>query len=147
MRFIHQASVKEEYLKNTIFRSYFACFDKRSPSLSLKAKKLSMKLVCAWCKRVIRDGPEKTVSHGICPKCEGWVGSQRGHSGPCPGGDLPRRFQVKLFLSLAMSLLLGLALLISEGLHFVSGGKIPRFMPWSTTLSSKTSGKAAGHLR
>jgi len=46
-----------------------------------------------------------------------------------------------------MSLLLGLALLISEGLHFVSGGKIPRFMPWSTTLSSKTSGKAAAHLR
>lgn len=27
-----------------------------------------MKIVCAYCKKVILDGPEPT-SHGICPKC------------------------------------------------------------------------------
>lgn len=28
-----------------------------------------MKLVCAWCKRVIRNGKKETVSHGICQEC------------------------------------------------------------------------------
>ena len=29
-----------------------------------------VKLVCAWCQRVIRNGAEETVSHGICQACE-----------------------------------------------------------------------------
>lgn len=28
-----------------------------------------MKLVCAWCKRVIREGAEENPSHGICQDC------------------------------------------------------------------------------
>ena len=28
-----------------------------------------MKLICVWCKKVIRDGPENPVSHGICREC------------------------------------------------------------------------------
>jgi len=27
-----------------------------------------LRLICAWCKRVMREGPEPT-SHGICPAC------------------------------------------------------------------------------
>lgn len=27
-----------------------------------------LKLVCAWCRGVIREGAEP-VSHGICPRC------------------------------------------------------------------------------
>lgn len=30
-----------------------------------------IKVVCAWCKSTIKDGPEdKPVSHGICETCE-----------------------------------------------------------------------------
>jgi release factor glutamine methyltransferase len=28
-----------------------------------------MKLVCAWCNVVIREGPEAVVSRGVCPEC------------------------------------------------------------------------------
>lgn len=28
-----------------------------------------MKVVCAWCKVVIKDGLSFPVSHGICPSC------------------------------------------------------------------------------
>jgi hypothetical protein len=28
-----------------------------------------MRLVCAWCKAVMREGPPEPVSHGICPAC------------------------------------------------------------------------------
>jgi hypothetical protein len=27
-----------------------------------------MKLICAWCKKILREGSEPT-SHGICPEC------------------------------------------------------------------------------
>ena len=27
-----------------------------------------LRVECAWCRRVLRDGPEP-VSHGICPEC------------------------------------------------------------------------------
>ncbi len=29
-----------------------------------------MKLVCAWCKKIIKDGPPEPVSHGICDTCK-----------------------------------------------------------------------------
>ncbi len=28
-----------------------------------------MKVVCAWCNKVMKDGPDKPVSHGICELC------------------------------------------------------------------------------
>jgi len=28
-----------------------------------------MKVVCAWCTKVMQDGPPERVSHGICPPC------------------------------------------------------------------------------
>ncbi len=30
-----------------------------------------MKVVCAWCKGVIKDGPAEPISHGICAECAG----------------------------------------------------------------------------
>lgn len=29
-----------------------------------------MKVICAWCRRLLKDGPEHPVSHGICPDCK-----------------------------------------------------------------------------
>lgn len=28
-----------------------------------------MKVICAWCQRLLRDGPAEPVSHGICSTC------------------------------------------------------------------------------
>lgn len=28
-----------------------------------------MKVICAWCKTVIKEGDDEKVSHGICPEC------------------------------------------------------------------------------
>jgi hypothetical protein len=28
-----------------------------------------MKKICAWCKKVTKDGPEEKATHGICPDC------------------------------------------------------------------------------
>jgi len=28
-----------------------------------------MKIICAWCKVVMRDGTSKYISHGICKEC------------------------------------------------------------------------------
>ena len=30
---------------------------------------MSLKVICAWCGRVLRDGSDDSVSHGICPAC------------------------------------------------------------------------------
>jgi hypothetical protein len=29
-----------------------------------------MKIVCAWCQRVMQAGSDSEVSHGICEECE-----------------------------------------------------------------------------
>ena len=29
-----------------------------------------MKTICAWCKKIITDGPEEVASHGICEACD-----------------------------------------------------------------------------
>jgi len=28
-----------------------------------------VKVICAWCRAVIKDGPDEPVSHGMCPAC------------------------------------------------------------------------------
>jgi hypothetical protein len=28
-----------------------------------------MKSICAWCKKILRDGPSDNISHDICPAC------------------------------------------------------------------------------
>ena len=28
-----------------------------------------MKIICAWCKALMQDGPEYPISHGMCPEC------------------------------------------------------------------------------
>ena len=28
-----------------------------------------VKVICAWCKMVIKDGPDTKISHGICHDC------------------------------------------------------------------------------
>ena len=33
------------------------------------AEELDVKTVCAWCGKVMKEGPEGRVSHGICKEC------------------------------------------------------------------------------
>lgn len=28
-----------------------------------------LKTICAWCGRILKEGPADPVSHGICPEC------------------------------------------------------------------------------
>ena len=28
-----------------------------------------VKVVCSWCKKVMKEGPEDRVSHGVCEEC------------------------------------------------------------------------------
>ena len=28
-----------------------------------------MKTICAWCGKLLKDGPDKPVSHGMCREC------------------------------------------------------------------------------
>jgi hypothetical protein len=30
----------------------------------------TLRVVCAWCQVLMKDGPPEPVSHGICPECE-----------------------------------------------------------------------------
>ena len=29
-----------------------------------------MKIICAWCEKVLKDGLDNQVSHGICEECK-----------------------------------------------------------------------------
>jgi rRNA maturation endonuclease Nob1 len=31
--------------------------------------KLPPQLVCAWCKKIIKEGDKKNITHGICDSC------------------------------------------------------------------------------
>jgi hypothetical protein len=30
---------------------------------------MTIKTICAWCSRLLKDGPAHPVSHGVCPEC------------------------------------------------------------------------------
>lgn len=37
-------------------------------------KETKVKVICAWCGRVLREGPAEPVSHGMCQQCsETWL--------------------------------------------------------------------------
>lgn len=89
-----------------------------------------MKLVCAWCQKVIREGPGKTVSHGICPECARRVTRRVSASPYCRGTYGSDRLWGSLVFIVLAGLLWLLAALASEGLHWASGGRVPRFVRW-----------------
>lgn len=31
---------------------------------------MNLKIVCSWCSKVMKEGPENKVSHGMCTDCE-----------------------------------------------------------------------------
>lgn len=39
----------------------------------------TFRVVCAWCKKVMRDGQSQKVSHGICNTCFGIVLERGGY--------------------------------------------------------------------
>ena len=96
-----------------------------------------MKLICAWCQKVIRDGPEEPVSHGVCPECARRVARQNdvGFTGySCWTNQAMGSFLILLFVGILWLA----AALCSEGLHCVSGGRIPRFIQWELPQPTPT---------
>ncbi len=49
-----------------------------------------MKVVCAWCKDVMRPGPADPVSHGICEECRNKILKERGTDGNKTCGESNR---------------------------------------------------------
>ena len=43
-------------------------FHQAIADLELHAK--TIKVTCAWCGKVLHDGPAENISHGICDACE-----------------------------------------------------------------------------
>jgi len=89
-----------------------------------------MKVVCAWCKKVLRESPEEIVSHGICEACEKHVARDI-------GGHPPEEFsgwfpfvERQLFFTFVCFALIFLIVLVSEELHYLTGGKVPQLIEW-----------------
>ncbi|MEI8233812.1 MAG: hypothetical protein WCH57_03905 [Verrucomicrobiota bacterium] len=95
-----------------------------------------MKLICAWCKKVIRDGPEEPISHGICPECARRVTSARSEPPACQPSRWEEWMTGNFLLLLLLALFWLMAALFSQGLHFLSNGKIPRFIQWELPMST-----------
>ncbi len=89
-----------------------------------------MKVVCAWCKKVIRDSPEEIVSHGICETCEKRMA--RDIIGRPPGNfsDWSTFVERQLLCALVCFTFVFLVILAAEGLHSLTGGKVPQLIEW-----------------
>lgn len=48
----------------------------KEPSEWPKLTYKSLKVVCAWCNKVLKEGPPTEVSHGICEDCEKKVNAE-----------------------------------------------------------------------
>ncbi|MEI7958146.1 MAG: hypothetical protein WCI40_03490 [Verrucomicrobiota bacterium] len=90
-----------------------------------------MNVVCAWCKKVIRDSPEEIVSHGICEKCEKRVAKdiEPAHH-PEEFSDWSTFVERQLLFAFVCFALVFLVILAAEGLHYLTGGKVPQLIEW-----------------
>ena len=89
-----------------------------------------MKVVCAWCKKVLRESSEEIVSHGICAECEKHV--VRDIVG-YPPEEFSNEFtfvERHLLFAFVCFTPLFLVVLASEGLHYLTGGEVPQLIEW-----------------
>ncbi len=86
-----------------------------------------MRMICAWCKKVIQKGPEKPVSHGMCRRCARRM--EREHEASCGFIRDPSSYVMdKVIVSAIFAAFLLLTVLLVEGLHWITGGKTPSFL-------------------
>jgi len=113
-----------------------------------------MKTVCAWCGRVLKEGSGEKVSHVICSECferEGkpFIENQHQtarrrcedfiahHDGKCRGSfDFVGE---QLLMGFAIFMIFFLVLMAAEGLHYLTGGKVPELIEWQPKNSSGSS--------
>ena len=99
-----------------------------------------MKTICAWCGKLILDGPEMTHSHGICNECEEVMTDEFKrarherddfipyHDGKCRG---PFDFVgEQVLMGFAVFMIFFLVIMAAEGLYWLTGGKVPELIEW-----------------
>ena len=89
-----------------------------------------MKVICAWCKKVIRDSPEEIVSHGICETCEERVANGIEPHQPEAFSDCFTFVERQLLFAFVCFAFVFLVILAAEGLHYLTGGKVPQLIEW-----------------
>jgi len=102
------------------------------------------KIVCAWCGRILEEGPEEKISHAICPECferevEPFKERQRQPAKRKKQFALPPPeefrgpfscLESQLLLGFALFVLFFLVAMMAEGLHQLTGGKVPELIKW-----------------
>lgn len=115
-----------------------------------------LKIVCAWCDKVLEEGSGE-VSHVICPECyeqevKPFVEKQRQSAKrgkkfrPPPPEEIQGPFywvEGQLILGFAIIMLIFLIVMGAEGLHWLTGGRVPELIEWKP----KTSNPNAVHAR
>ena len=89
-----------------------------------------MKVVCAWCKKVIRESPEEIVSHGICEKCEKRMVRDIVDPPPEEFSGWFTFMERQVFSAFVCFALIFLGILAVEGLHYLTGGKVSQLIEW-----------------
>ena len=101
------------------------------------------KIVCAWCGRVLKEDSDENVSRVICPACydeevrpivEAQNRAKAGKAFKPPPLDEFRRpfsfIEDQLLLGFAIFMLWFLVVMTFEGLHWLTGGKVPELIEW-----------------
>ena len=102
------------------------------------------KIVCAWCGRILEEGPDEKISHAICPECferEVEPIKERQRQPEKLGKQFalptPEEFrgpfsyiERQLLLGFALVVLFFLVVMMAEGLHYLTGGKVPELIKW-----------------
>jgi len=86
-----------------------------------------MKMICAWCKKVIRKGPEEPVSHGMCSQCARRMEREYEASYGYIRDESSYVMDKVLVFAIFVAFLL-LIILLAEGLHWATNGKTPSFL-------------------
>ena len=90
-----------------------------------------MKIICAWCKKVIQRGPSEPVLHGMCNQCARRM--EREYKASCGYiRDESHYVMDKVIVSAIFASFLLLTVLLVEGLHWATDGKTPSFLERDT---------------
>lgn len=90
-----------------------------------------MKVICAWCGKVIQDGPDEPVSHGICLDCRIAYEPEPEENPPADDffGMMIWLMKGWFYVSLLFFSGFCAVVLLAELLHWLTGGWFPSLMP------------------
>lgn len=91
-----------------------------------------MKIICAWCDKVLKEDSEEEVSHVICPECcdrekQLFAEEQQQRFGDFSWFDFLHQHMV---FSLIFGAVFLAVILSAEGLHRITGGRTPSLIEW-----------------